>query len=146
MCFLWLEAGRESGSERKANRRVGCQRVTSSLVAQARDEVESRRSGIHLDPKFAPVLVPIIMAFAMSFTMSFVMTIVRLGFAPNFLSVWLTSFAIGVTVAIPTAIVIAPQAQRLARLLARSQPGLAPEMRGHAAQPPKPPAVDMKDR
>jgi Protein of unknown function (DUF2798) len=40
----------------------------------------------------------------MSFTMSLVQTIARLGFAPNLASAWLTSFAIGVAVAIPTAI------------------------------------------
>ena len=57
-----------------------------------------------LDPKYAPVLVPAIMAIAMSLVMSLVQTIARLGFAPNLASVWLTSFAIGVAVAIPTAI------------------------------------------
>jgi hypothetical protein len=54
------------------------------------------------------------MAIAMSFVMSFVQTIARLGFVPNLASAWLTSFAIGVTVAIPTAIIVAPRAQRLA--------------------------------
>ena len=44
------------------------------------------------------------MAIAMSLVMSLVQTIARLGFAPNLASVWLTSFAIGVAVAIPTAI------------------------------------------
>jgi hypothetical protein len=53
------------------------------------------------------------MAIAMSFVMSFVQTIARLGFAPNLASAWLTSFAIGVTVAIPTAIIVTPRAQRL---------------------------------
>jgi hypothetical protein len=48
------------------------------------------------------------MAIAMSFVMSFGQTIARLGFAPNLASAWLTSFAIGVTVAIPTAIIVAP--------------------------------------
>jgi len=41
------------------------------------------------------------MAIAMSFVMSLVQTIARLGFAPSLASAWLTSFAIGVTVAIP---------------------------------------------
>ena len=48
------------------------------------------------------------MAIAMSFVMSLVQTIARLGFVPNLASAWLTSFAIGVTVAIPTAIIVAP--------------------------------------
>jgi hypothetical protein len=53
------------------------------------------------------------MAVAMSFVMSLVMTLVRLGFTPHLVSAWLTSFGIGVTVAIPTAIAVAPHAQRL---------------------------------
>jgi len=53
------------------------------------------------------------MAIAMSFVMSLVQTIARLGFALDLVSAWLTSFAIGVTVAIPTAIIVAPHAQRL---------------------------------
>jgi Protein of unknown function (DUF2798) len=74
---------------------------------------EARATGQRLDPKYAPLLIPAIMAIAMSFVMSFVQTIARLGFAPNLASAWLTSFAIGVTVAIPTAILVAPHAQRL---------------------------------
>jgi hypothetical protein len=42
-----------------------------------------------------------------------VQTVARLGFTPNLASAWLTSFAIGVAVAIPTAILVAPRAQRL---------------------------------
>jgi integral membrane sensor domain MASE1 len=45
--------------------------------------------------------------------MSLVQTIAKIGFAPNLLPAWLTSFAIGVVVAAPTAIVVAPSAQRL---------------------------------
>ncbi len=74
---------------------------------------EARATGRRLDPKYAPLLVPAIMAVAMSFVMSPVMTAVRLGFAPNLVSAWLTSFAIGVIVAIPTAILVSPRAQRL---------------------------------
>jgi Protein of unknown function (DUF2798) len=71
-------------------------------------------AGRRLNPKYLPLLVPAIMAIAMSLTMSLVQTIARLGFASNLASAWLTSFAIGVAVAIPTAILIAPQARRLA--------------------------------
>jgi hypothetical protein len=42
----------------------------------------------------------------MSFVMS-LQTIARLGFAPNLVSAWLTSFAIGVAMAIPSAILVA---------------------------------------
>jgi hypothetical protein len=53
------------------------------------------------------------MAIAMSFVMSLVMTTARLGFAPHLVSAWLTSFGIGVIVAIPTAILVSLRAQRL---------------------------------
>ena len=74
---------------------------------------QPRATGRRLDPKYAPILIPAIMAIAMSFVMSLVQTIARLGFTPNLASAWLTSFAIGVAVAIPTAILVAPRAQRL---------------------------------
>jgi len=71
---------------------------------------QTRPAGRRVNPKYGPLLVPAIMAIAMSFTMSLVQTIARLGFAPNLASAWLTSFAIGVAVAIPTAVLIAPRA------------------------------------
>lgn len=58
------------------------------------------------------------MAVAMSFVMSLMMTTARLGFGPHLLSAWLTSVAMGVMVAIPTAILVAPHAQRLVGHLA----------------------------
>ena len=81
--------------------------MNPTLPAQAR--TPSRR----LDPKYIPVLVPAVMAVAMSFVMSLVQTTVRLGFVPKLASAWLTSFAIGVVVAVPTAILVAPPARRL---------------------------------
>jgi predicted PurR-regulated permease PerM len=75
---------------------------------------KARPTGRRFDPKYTPFLVPAIMAIAMSFVMSLVQTIARLGFAPNLASAWLTSFAIGAAVAIPTAILVAPSARRLA--------------------------------
>jgi len=51
----------------------------------------------------------------MSLTMSLFQTFMRIGLAPGLVSAWLTSFAIGLVVAIPTAIVAAPRAQRLVR-------------------------------
>jgi Protein of unknown function (DUF2798) len=62
---------------------------------------QAASAGHRLNPKYLPLLVPAIMAIAMSLTMSLVQTIARLGFAPNLASAWLTSFAIGVAVAIP---------------------------------------------
>jgi hypothetical protein len=49
-------------------------------------------TGRRLDPKYAPLLVPAIMAVTMSFVMSLVLTTAQLGFAPNLVSAWLTSF------------------------------------------------------
>ncbi len=74
---------------------------------------EARGGVLRIDPKYARLLLPAIMATVMSFVMSLVETIARLGFAPDLVSAWLTSFAIGVVVAAPTAILIAPGAQRL---------------------------------
>ena len=90
--------------------------MNPSLPAQAR--TPSRR----LDPKYIPVLVPAVMAVAMSFVMSLVQTTLRLGFVPNLASAWLTSFAIGVVVAVPTAILVAPPARRLAGRLTGPPP------------------------
>jgi len=77
-------------------------------------QAKARPTGRRFDPKYTPFLVPAIMAIAMSFVMSLAQTIARLGFAPNLASAWLTSFAIGAAVAIPTAILVAPSARRLA--------------------------------
>jgi Protein of unknown function (DUF2798) len=68
---------------------------------------------LRVDPKFSTVLLPAVMAAAMSLVMSLVDTIVRLGLAPALLSTWLGSFAIGVVVPAPTAILIGPAAQGL---------------------------------
>ena len=75
-------------------------------------QAKARPAGRRFDPKYTPFLVPAIMAIAMSLVMSLVQTIARLGFAPNLASAWLTSFAIGAAVAIPTAILVAPGARR----------------------------------
>ena len=79
--------------------------------------------GPRIDPKYeyARVLLPAVMATAMSLVMSLVDTIVRVGFAANLVSAWLGSFAVGVVVAAPTAILIAPAAQRLVGQLTGGQ-------------------------
>jgi hypothetical protein len=74
---------------------------------------ESKATGRRVDPRYAPLLVPAIMAIAISLVVSLVQAIVRLGFTPSLVPAWLTSFAIGVIVAVPTAILVAPRAQRL---------------------------------
>jgi hypothetical protein len=81
----------------------------------------SAYGGPRLDPTYARVLLPAVMATAMSLVMSLVETIVRVGFAANLVSAWLSSFAVGVVVAAPTAILIAPAAQRLVGQLTGGQ-------------------------
>jgi hypothetical protein len=76
-----------------------------------------------VDPKYSRVLLPAVMAAAMSLVMSLVDTIANFGLAPDLLSTWLGSFAIGVVVAAPTAILIAPAAQRLVGQLTGAQGG-----------------------
>ena len=82
----------------------------------------ARAPARRLDPKYAPILVPAIMAIAMSLVMSLVETITKRGLAPNLLSAWLASFALGVVVAVPTAILLAPGAQRLVGHLTGAPP------------------------
>jgi len=62
------------------------------------------------------------MAIAMSLVMSLVETIARRGLAPNLLSAWLSSFALGVVAAVPTAVLLAPGAQRLVGHLTGAPP------------------------
>lgn len=75
---------------------------------------EARSAGRRFDPKYAPLPVP---RSWPSRTRSSCLASAddrQAGFAPNLASAWLTSFAIGVAVAIPTAILVAPSARRLA--------------------------------
>jgi hypothetical protein len=73
-------------------------------------------------PRYSRVLLPAVMATAMSLVMSLVDTIVRFGLAADLVSAWLGSFAVGVVVATPTAILIAPAAQRLVAQLTGGPP------------------------
>ena len=72
--------------------------------------------------RMARFVLPAIMATVMSFVMSLVETVARLGFAPDLVWSWLTSFAIGVVVAAPTAVLVAPLAQRLVGHLTGAPP------------------------
>jgi Protein of unknown function (DUF2798) len=73
----------------------------------------TRGEAWRISPTRARLMLPAIMASVMSLVMSLVETIARLGFASDLLPTWLTSFAIGAAVAVPTAILVAPLAQRL---------------------------------
>jgi integral membrane sensor domain MASE1 len=59
------------------------------------------------------------MATFMSLVMSLVETIKTHEFATDLLPVWLASFAVGALVAVPTAILVGPSAQRLVGYLTR---------------------------
>jgi hypothetical protein len=78
-----------------------------------------KASARRVDPRYAPLLVSAIMAIVISLAVSLVETIVRLGFTSNLVPVWLTSFAVAVIVALPTAVLVAPHAQRLVSRITR---------------------------
>lgn len=79
-------------------------------------EAKARARG--LDPWYAPLVAPAITAIVISLAVSLVETIVRLGFTASLMPAWLTSFAVAVIVAVPTAVLVAPHAQRLASRIA----------------------------
>jgi Protein of unknown function (DUF2798) len=80
---------------------------------------ESGASARRIDPRYAPLLVSAIMAIVISLAVSLVETIVRLGFTSSLVPAWLTSFAVAVIVAVPTAVLVAPRAQRLVSRITR---------------------------
>jgi hypothetical protein len=82
---------------------------------------ESKVTARRVDPRYARLLVPTIMAVAISLVVSLVQAIVRLGFTPGLVPAWLTSFGLGVIVAVPTAVLVSPYAQRLASHLTGSR-------------------------
>ena len=80
---------------------------------------ESGASARRVDPRYAPPLVSAIMAIVISLAVSLVETIVRLGFTSSLVPAWLSSFAVAVIVAVPTAVLVAPHAQRLVSRITR---------------------------
>ena len=84
---------------------------TSDAAPEA--SAEGRGQECRPGTRYGRLLLPAVMATAMSLVMSGVETIVRVGLAANLAAAWLSSFAIGAVVAVPTAILIAPVAQRL---------------------------------
>ena len=106
---------------------------------------ESKASGRRIDPRYAPLLVSAIMAVVISLVVSLVETVVRLGFTSSLVSAWLTSFAFAVVVAVPTAVLVAPHAQRLVSRITRPprQPARPSDCSrptpGADPQPPGPP-------
>jgi Protein of unknown function (DUF2798) len=59
------------------------------------------------------------MAIVISLAVSLVETTVRLGFTASLVPAWLSSFAVAVIVAVPTAVLVAPHAQRLVSRITR---------------------------
>jgi uncharacterized protein DUF2798 len=93
---------------------------------------ESGASARRIDPRYAPPLVSAIMAIVISLAVSLVETIVRLGFTSRLVPAWLSSFVVAVIVAVPTAVLVAPHAQRLVSRITRptrrsAQAGGCPE-------------------
>ena len=60
------------------------------------------------------------MAFAMSFLMSLVMTYVSVGLVPDFITIWLRSFVIGMIVSFPIALFITPIAAKIVKTVVKA--------------------------
>jgi Protein of unknown function (DUF2798) len=60
-----------------------------------------------LSRKYSRLLLVAIMAPSMAFFMTLLETLVRIGLlAPNFLAIWMSSFAIGLAVIFPLALIL----------------------------------------
>ncbi len=68
----------------------------------------------------ADILFGGIMAFAMSFLMSLVMTYVSVGLVPDFITIWLRSFVIGMIVSFPIALFITPIAAKIVKTVVKA--------------------------
>ena len=110
--------GRIQAREQDPGIRGNRQPQAAELVHRAHRE-ESGASARRVDPRYAPPLVSAIMAIVISLAVSLVETIVRLGFTSSLVPAWLTSFAVAVIVAVPTAVLVAPHAQRLVSRITR---------------------------
>ncbi|OMH33986.1 DUF2798 domain-containing protein [Motiliproteus sp. MSK22-1] len=68
-----------------------------------------------ISKKYAQLVFVTIMGLSMSAIMSFAFTAFRSGFNGSFFVAWMESFILGGIIAIPTAMVVAPLAQKLVR-------------------------------
>ena len=66
-----------------------------------------------MNKKYAPYIFASIMAVAMGFFMSFFLTWINTGMEEGFILRWGHSFFVGVCVAFPTSLIIAPVAQKV---------------------------------
>jgi Protein of unknown function (DUF2798) len=123
----WLRSGNlPSYSPREGFRQVkkateirGHRQPRAAELVHRAHPGESKASARRVDPRYAPLLVSAIMAVVISLVVSLVETVVRLGFTSSLVSAWLTSFALAVVVAVPTAVLVAPHAQRLVSQITR---------------------------
>lgn len=74
-----------------------------------------------MDKRYAPYIFATIMAVAMGFFMSFFLTWINTGLAVRFFIQWMNSFGIGVLVAFPISLILAPIAQRIVNKLVGDQ-------------------------
>jgi len=107
------------GQVRKATEIRGHRQPRAAELMHRADAGESRASARRVDPRYASLLVSAIIAIVISLAVSLVETIVRLGFTSSLVPAWLTSFAVAVIVAVPTAVLVAPHAQRLVSRITR---------------------------
>ncbi|MDQ3750022.1 MAG: DUF2798 domain-containing protein [Acidobacteriota bacterium] len=63
-------------------------------------------------PRTAKLLFPPTVALCMSVMMSFVLTIINQGIGANFISKWLTGFAVSFVVAVPISWFVVPRIQK----------------------------------
>ncbi len=70
-----------------------------------------------MNQKYAPFIFASIMALAMGFFMSLFLTWINTGFHEGFLLRWMKAFGVGICVAFPISLIIAPIAQRLVILI-----------------------------
>jgi hypothetical protein len=113
------------GHVHKTTEIQGHRQPRAAKLVYPADRGEPRAAARRVDPKYAPRLAPAITAIAISLVVSLVETIVRIGFTPALVADWLMSFGVSVIVAVPTAVLVAPRAQRLvSRITERStRPG-----------------------
>jgi hypothetical protein len=66
-----------------------------------------------MDKKYVPYLTALFMGLSMGVMMSFVMTTINAGFGEGFFLKWLKAFGGGVSISIPTALLLSKRIQTL---------------------------------
>lgn len=135
---------------KKPAKTSACWQRQTSKISNPEQARQSKATSRRADPTYASVLVPAIMAIAISFAVSLVETLVRLGFTPGLVLAWLTTFAVAVIVAVPTAVLVAPHVQRLVSRITGQSPAAqvleSTEGAGCPSDDPRPKAADAGSR